>query len=169
MLCHNQLRDAIVGYYHSARLGVKVEVGSQLTLDLRQTRPAVFLVADWEKGRPAAWDVTVASPLTPAVLNEVGMTAGAAAAVSEQRQVHCQLSYTCQELDWVYVFLWLLRCMHLNTVLYITVNNTCTYKFGMKTSAISPKYFFLKDQYNNTGIMPDCLKSKNFNRTAFVC
>ena len=79
----NWLRDAIVAFCHSARLGVKVEVGSRLTPDLRQTRLDV-LVVDCERGRPAAWDVTVTSPLTPTALNEVGMTAGAAA--SEQRQ-----------------------------------------------------------------------------------
>ena len=31
-------------------------------------------------------DVTVTSPLTPAVLNEAGMTTGAAAAATEQRK-----------------------------------------------------------------------------------
>ena len=34
------LRDIIIDFCHSAHLGVKVEVGSRLTLDLRQTRPA---------------------------------------------------------------------------------------------------------------------------------
>ena len=60
---HNRLRDIIVlivDFCHSAHLGVKVEVCSRLTPDLRQTRPADVLVADWERGRPAAWDVTVA-------------------------------------------------------------------------------------------------------------
>ena len=49
---------------------------------------------DWERGRPAAWDVTVASPLTPAVLNEAGMTAGAA---GEQRK-YIANDPKCQEL-----------------------------------------------------------------------
>ena len=101
-MCHNRLRDVIVDFCHSARLGVKVEVGSRLTPDYRQTRPADVLVADWERGRPAAWDVTVASPLTPAVLNEAGMTAGAAAAASEQRK-HIANDPKCQELGWVCV------------------------------------------------------------------
>ncbi|KAL5506519.1 hypothetical protein EMCRGX_G008177 [Ephydatia muelleri] len=78
-------------------MGVKVAVGSQLTSDLRQSRPADLLVADWERGRPAAWDVTVTSPLTPAFLNEAGMTAGAAAAASEQRK-HIANDPKCQEL-----------------------------------------------------------------------
>ena len=89
-------------FCHSACLGVKVEVGSRLTPDLRQTRPADVLVVDWERGRPAAWDVTVASPLTPAMLNEAGMTAGAAAAASEQCK-HIAKDPKCQELGWVCV------------------------------------------------------------------
>ena len=48
------------------------------------------------------WDVTVASPLTPAVLNEAGMTAGAAAAASEQCK-HIANDPKCQELGWVCV------------------------------------------------------------------
>ena len=68
---------------HSARLGVKV-VCDRLTPDVRYSRPADVLVADWERGRPAVWDVTVTSPLTPALLNEVGMAASAAAAFTEQ-------------------------------------------------------------------------------------
>ena len=55
---------------------------------------------DWERGRPAARDVIVASPLTPAVLNEAGMTAGAAAAASEQHK-HIANDPKCQELGWV--------------------------------------------------------------------
>ena len=41
-----QLRTAIVDFCHSACLGVKVEVGSQLTPNLRKTRPADVLVAN---------------------------------------------------------------------------------------------------------------------------
>ena len=48
----------------------------------------------------SAWDVTVASPLTPAVLNEAGMTAGAA---SEQYKDIAN-DPKCQELGWVCVF-----------------------------------------------------------------
>ena len=83
--------------FASARLGVKVEIGSRLTPDLRPSRPADVLVADWERGRPAAWDVTVSSPLTPALLNEAGMTAGVAAAATEQRK-HTANDPKCQGL-----------------------------------------------------------------------
>ena len=87
----------MVNFCHCARLGVKVQVSSRLTPDLRQSRPADVLVADWERGRPAAWDVTVASPHTPAFLNEAGIPAGAAAAATEQGK-HTP---KCQELRWV--------------------------------------------------------------------
>ena len=45
---HNRLRDVIVDFFHSARLGVKVE---RLVANLRQTRPAEVLVADWDQLR----------------------------------------------------------------------------------------------------------------------
>ena len=54
-------------------------------------------MVDWERGRPAAWDVTVTSPLTPALLNEAGMTAAAAAAATEQSK-HTADNPKCQEL-----------------------------------------------------------------------
>ena len=75
-------------------------VCDRLTPDVRQSRPADVLVADWERGRPAAWDVTVTSPLTPALLNEVGMTASAAAAFTEQHNhtPMIQLGWVCVPL-----------------------------------------------------------------------
>ena len=46
VMYHNRLRDALVDFCHSARLEVRVEVGSRLTPDLRQSHPADVLVAD---------------------------------------------------------------------------------------------------------------------------
>ena len=51
------------------------------------------------RGRPAAWDVTVTLPLTPALLNEAGMTAGAA--TKQHKYIANDLK--CQELGWVCV------------------------------------------------------------------
>ena len=42
---HDLLRDALVDFCHNAHLGVKVEIGSRLTPDLRQSHPANLLVA----------------------------------------------------------------------------------------------------------------------------
>ena len=46
----------------------------------------------------------VTSPLTPAVLNEAGITARAAAVGTEQHN-HIANDLNCQEQDWVYVVL----------------------------------------------------------------
>ena len=42
-----------------------MEVGSGLRHDARRTRPADVLVPNWVLGKPAAFDITVTSPLTP--------------------------------------------------------------------------------------------------------
>ena len=113
MTCHIHLRDVFIDLCHSACLGVKVEVGSHLTPDLRQSCPANVLVADWEGERPAACDFTVTSPLTPSFLNDAGMSAGIAAATSEsQKDVSMTLSAG-------YVFLWPLRHMETGAEKYI--------------------------------------------------
>ncbi|KAL5493820.1 hypothetical protein EMCRGX_G015052 [Ephydatia muelleri] len=43
----------------------------------RNTRPADVLVQDWVRGSPAAIDITVTSPLTPAMLRDASTSAGA--------------------------------------------------------------------------------------------
>ena len=47
-------------------------------------------------------DVTVASPLTPAVLNEVSISAGATAYGADNRK-HATNDTRCQELGWMYI------------------------------------------------------------------
>ena len=64
------------------------------------SRPADILVQSWDRGKPAAFDVTVASPLTPAVLNEASISAGAAAYGAENRK-HATNDTRCQELGWM--------------------------------------------------------------------
>ena len=44
--------------------------------DERRTRPADVLVPNWDLGKPAAFDLTVASPLNQSILNEACVTAG---------------------------------------------------------------------------------------------
>ena len=60
VLRHNSLRDVFVESCHRACLGGQVEVGSGLRL---HCRPADVLVNKWHLGKPAAFDLTVASPL----------------------------------------------------------------------------------------------------------
>ena len=54
-----------------------MEVGHGLTSDGSLSRPADVLVARWVRGLPAALDITVTSPLTPAILVESCSTAAA--------------------------------------------------------------------------------------------
>ena len=55
--------------------------------DERLTRPADVLVPNWDLWKPAAFGLTVASPLNQSILNEVCVTAGSSAWVSEQRSM----------------------------------------------------------------------------------
>ena len=64
------------------------------------SRPADILVQGWERGLPAAFDITVSSPLTPASLEEASASAGATARIAETRK-HSANDSKCQELGWV--------------------------------------------------------------------
>ena len=97
---HNHLRDIFADFCRRAHLSVKVEVGYGLSRDHINSRPADILVQSWDRGKPAAFDVTVASPLTPAVLNEASISAGAAAYGAENRK-HATNDTRCQELGWM--------------------------------------------------------------------
>ena len=79
-----------MNYYISARL---VEVGSRLTPDLRQTRPADVLVADWESCVGCHCSLTT-HPYCAALLS------GAAPAATKQRK-HIGNDPKCRELGWV--------------------------------------------------------------------
>ena len=84
--------------------------------DERRTRPADVLVPNWDLGKPAAFDLTVASPLNQRILNEACVTAGSSARVSEQRKhasmtagssarvseqrKHASNDVKCSELGW---------------------------------------------------------------------
>ena len=58
---HNLLRDVVANLYRQAHMGVTVEAGYGLTHDNSCSRPADVLVTRWEKGLPAALDITVTS------------------------------------------------------------------------------------------------------------
>ncbi|KAL5471042.1 hypothetical protein EMCRGX_G029116 [Ephydatia muelleri] len=65
----------------------------------KNTRPADVLVQDWVRGSPAAIDITVTSPLTPAMLRDASTSAGSAAYAAECRK-HEANDTKCQELGW---------------------------------------------------------------------
>ena len=50
---------------HRACISAKAEAGSGLGHELRNTRPADILASNWLCGKPAAFDLTVVSPLNP--------------------------------------------------------------------------------------------------------
>ena len=69
---HNQLRNT---FFESCRqagihVGGQIEVGSGLEHDVQHTRPADVLVPNWDLGKPAAFDFTVASPLNQSILTD---------------------------------------------------------------------------------------------------
>ena len=99
---HNLLRDVGANLFRQAHMGVTVEVGYGLTHDNSHSRPADVLVTRWEKGLPAALDITVTSPLNPAILDESCSTAGVAEVAAESRK-HVANDPKCFELGWTCV------------------------------------------------------------------
>eukprot|EP00731_Ephydatia_muelleri_P011531 Em0006g425a len=61
--------------------------------------PADILIAGWDRGKPAALDITITSPLCPAILGESCQQAGAAVLAAEARKLHSN-GPKCQELGW---------------------------------------------------------------------
>ena len=99
---HNHLRNVLVEFCHrgGAHLGVRVESGSGLTPDLSHTRLADVLALNWERGKHAALDITVTSPLIPSIRTAASLSEGAAAEEAEARK-HRANDPKCSELGWV--------------------------------------------------------------------
>ncbi|KAL5505389.1 hypothetical protein EMCRGX_G006811 [Ephydatia muelleri] len=97
---HNRLRDIFANFCRRAHLSVQVKVGYGLARDHINSRPAEILVQGWDRGKPAAFDVTVTSPLTPVSLNNASASVGAAAYAAECRK-HAANDTRCQELGWM--------------------------------------------------------------------
>eukprot|EP00731_Ephydatia_muelleri_P034230 Em0051g22a len=97
---HNALRDVFAQFCHRARLGGQLEVGYGSGGDVSNSRPADFLVPNWTLGKPAAFDLTVVSPLNSNTLIEAGATSGSAAGKAEVRK-HNANDPKCRELGWV--------------------------------------------------------------------
>ena len=89
---HNRLRDIFANFCRRAHLSVQVKVGYGLARDHINSRPADILVQGWNRGKPAAFDVTV--------LNNASASVGAAAYAAECRK-HAANDTRCQELGWL--------------------------------------------------------------------
>ena len=96
---HNALRDVFAQFCHRAWLG---GVGHGSGSDSSHSRPADILVPNWLNGKPAAFDLTVVSPLNSKTLNEAGATGGSAAGNAEACK-HTANDQKCRELGWVCV------------------------------------------------------------------
>ena len=97
---HNKLRDIIADLCRKAHLPVRVEAGHGMCRDNNHSCPADVLVEGWERGQPAALDITVTSPLTPVSLKESSRFAGVAALSAETRK-HAANDPKCRELGWM--------------------------------------------------------------------
>ena len=96
---HNRLQDEIFDLCRHAHLSVRLAKDNGLTRDLDHTRPADILIAGWDRGKPVALDITIASPLCPAILGESCQQAGAAVLAAETHKLHSN-GPKCQELGW---------------------------------------------------------------------
>ena len=80
---HNHLWDIFANFCCWAHLSVRVEVGYGLARDHANSSPVDVLFQGWNRGKPAAFEITVASPLTPVTLNSASASVGAAAYAAE--------------------------------------------------------------------------------------
>ena len=81
---HDRLRDAIYSAAQTAALAPQKEVPSLVPGS--QSRPADVFLPLWTRGRPAAVDVTVVSPLQSALVQECARTRGHALTIAEERK-----------------------------------------------------------------------------------
>ena len=82
-----------------ANVSAQVKVGSDFGHDKHNTRLADVLIPNWSLGKPAAFDLTITSPLNPSILSEAGVTAESAASVAECRK-HVLNDPKCSVLGW---------------------------------------------------------------------
>ena len=81
---HNAIRDVVFSAAQSAALCPRKEVPSLILNS--SSRPADIYLPNWERGQPAALDVTVISPLQQLTLARASSEAGYALQVAEERK-----------------------------------------------------------------------------------
>ena len=101
---HNKLRSILMESFHNAHLSVPVEADAWLSTDLSQSRLTDIIVQDWDRGKPAAFDISVVSPINSNTLSAARATAGAASEAAELRK-HTANDAKCTELGWVSILL----------------------------------------------------------------
>ena len=81
--CGHRTQSLFAEFCRRAHLSVKIEVGQGLSRVHSNSRPADVLVNAWERAKPAAFDIKVTSPLTPATLHDACNSAGVATYTAE--------------------------------------------------------------------------------------
>eukprot|EP00731_Ephydatia_muelleri_P021859 Em0014g450a len=82
----------------------KEGIGDALGLFLVHPNNSAYIVEDillpnWALGKPAAFDISVTSPLNPKIVSVAGLSAGAAALSTEERK-HTENDPKCNALGW---------------------------------------------------------------------
>ena len=93
------MRNVLHTTFHHAGLSARLEQGSSWSNDKSRSRPADILVANWDIGLSAAFDVSVMSPLNPSLYVEVGTSSGVATRVAGECK-HEKNDEKCSELGW---------------------------------------------------------------------
>ena len=145
---HNQLRNVLAETCRRAHLSVKVEMGSNLTSEHDHSRPADILLPNWALGKPAAFDISVTSPLNPKIVSVAGLSAGAAALSTEERK-HNENDPKCNALGWY--------CVPLVTESYGAWGKEAMDSFKMLASRLAiisgkPKSVVLSDLYSRLNL-----------------
>ena len=97
---HNSLREFLFLAAQAAALAPRREVPSLVPDSC--SRPADVYLPSWTRGRPAAVDVTVISPLQQLTLSETSINQGSALLVAEQRKRACHLT-ECQRVGVTFI------------------------------------------------------------------
>ena len=71
-------------------------MGYSLSRDHVNSRPADVPVQGWDRGKPAAFNVTFTSPFTPVTLNNASASVGAAAYAAESRKHSANDTYNAK-------------------------------------------------------------------------
>eukprot|EP00731_Ephydatia_muelleri_P000108 Em0001g108a len=96
---YNRLGDEIFDICRRAHLSIRLEKGNGSLETLITPDQLTSFIFGWDRGKPAALDITITSPLCPAILGESCHQAGAAVLAAEARKLHSN-GPKCQELGW---------------------------------------------------------------------
>ncbi|KAL5474555.1 hypothetical protein EMCRGX_G026516 [Ephydatia muelleri] len=106
--------------------------------------PADVLIAGWDRGKPAAFDVTATSPLCPAILRESCRSSGAASTAAETRKLLTN-GPKCQELGWTCIPLAVEMFCNWGKEAHLTFSRLASH---LAISLSSPKPSILADVYS---------------------